>query len=69
MIRIYMVVTADIFELPICVTQNIDDLAAMFNTSRAVIFSAISKQYKVALKYKIIRLKFTAKEWEALDEE
>jgi hypothetical protein len=57
MIRLYLVVTADIYELPVLVTNDIEDIADFFNTSRAVIFSAISKKYVVAKRYRIVRVK------------
>lgn len=53
---VYMVVTADAFELPVLVTQNIKDIAKMFNTSTATIYCDINRQAIKKRKYKIIKV-------------
>lgn len=39
---IYMSVTADEYELPICITDTVEELAAIYGITRDTIYSAIS---------------------------
>lgn len=44
--KCYMAVTADKYELPLYVADNVKDLSNKFNVSENCILSSISKEYK-----------------------
>lgn len=53
---LYMVITADKYELPVMVTEQVKDVAKMFNTSVATIHCDVSRQATKQRKYKIVRV-------------
>lgn len=40
--KLYMAVTADVYELPLCVEETVEELAKHFNLARQTVYSAIS---------------------------
>lgn len=53
---VFMVVSADEFELPVMVADSVLPIAKMFNTSKDCIHIAINRQHVREAKYRIIRV-------------
>lgn len=54
--KLFMVVTADEFELPVMVSDKAEAVAKLFKTDKAVIYSSICKGMIKEGKYKVITI-------------
>lgn len=55
--KLYMAVTTDVYELPLCVEETVEDLAKHFNLARQTVYSAISTKKMFPRKgYQFIRI-------------
>ena len=56
MTTVYLVVTADEFELPVLCAEDVEEIVEHFGGTRASIHSCISRNAKFRFKYRIHRV-------------
>ena len=53
--KVYLIITADKYELPVFIADNASDIAKFIGASIATVHCMISRQNKVQKKFRIIK--------------